>query len=72
MNVNLNAPKAKLVKTTKIILNQWESTKYSWRDQKSKEFEKEYLAALQDQVTGAMTVIEDLERILTKIRKDCE
>lgn len=70
--MNLNGPKAKLVKTSKDILLQWQNTETHWRDQKSKEFEKSYLAGLQDQVNGAMSVIEDLERVLNKIQKDCE
>jgi len=70
--MNLNGPKAKLSKTTKDIVLQWERTKESWRDQKARQFEQKYLAGLQDQVTGAMSVVEDLERVLNKIQKDCE
>ncbi|MCB1063010.1 MAG: hypothetical protein KDN20_08835 [Verrucomicrobiae bacterium] len=55
----------------KQLLGQWSETKIHWRDNKSAEFEKRYLAELVDNVNAAMVVLEKLDETLRKIRKDC-
>ena len=44
----------------------------SWTDVKSLEFERKYLEELETGVNMAVTIVEQLETLLTKIRKDCE
>lgn len=49
-----------------------EQVKDSWRDAKSQEFERNYLEPLKSNITMAVSVIEKLDKLLTKVRKDCE
>jgi len=57
---------------TKELWAQWLDTKSYWRDAKSEEFERRYMEELLAGVDRAVTVIEQLDKLMTKIRKDCE
>ena len=50
----------------------WRQTKNFWMDSKALEFQEKYIAPLPDAVNSASSIIEDLDKILTKIRRDCE
>lgn len=63
---------SRLAMVTKDLLIQWQQTKEHWADVKSLEFERKYLEELKAGVDNAVTIIEQLENLLTKIRKDCE
>ena len=63
---------SRLAMVTKDLLLQWQQTRESWTDVKSLEFERKYLEELKAGVDNAVTIIEQLENLLTKIRKDCE
>ena len=53
-------------------MGRWHETKYSWRDRKAKELDEQYFAELGDVVTAASHIIEEIDKILTKIHADCE
>ena len=57
---------------TNDLANRWQRTKESWRDVKAEEFERQYLDELRMSVDKAMQVIEQLDKLMTKIRSDCE
>lgn len=62
----------KLMALTKDLSAHWEHTKDYWNDAKSQEFEKRFLNGLLSGVNQTIGNIDALERILTKIRADCE
>lgn len=53
-------------------MGQWQHTREYWRDAKSTEFEHKYLDELFSSVDKAVGVIEQLDKLLNKIRRDCE
>jgi hypothetical protein len=57
---------------TKELRAQWLDTKASWRDDKCQEFEHRYMEELLASVDRTVTVMEQLDKLLTKIRTDCE
>ena len=61
-----------LVTATKALSIKWAETRESWRDAKSQEFEAHYLQNLLASVDRISPVFEDLEKLLTKVRNDCE
>lgn len=63
---------SRLSAVTKDLLAQWQQTKEYWTDVKSIEFERKYLEELKAGVDAAVTIMEQLDNLLTKIRKDCE
>jgi hypothetical protein len=50
----------------------WAEVKNHWNDGKSQEFEKRYIEELMTAVSAAMTNIDAVEKILNKVREDCE
>jgi hypothetical protein len=70
--MNLAGGKSRLVGLTKELALQWEETKNYWRDTKGDEFERRYIQELIIQVDKTVTVIEKLDELLHKVRKDCE
>jgi hypothetical protein len=68
----MNANGTRLSATTKELWRQWQQTKEYWRDAKSQEFERKYLEELLASVDKTVTVIEQLDKLMAKIRKDCE
>ena len=57
---------------TKELMNRWRQTKETWRDEKADEFEREYLVELQTSVDKSMQVMEQLDKLMAKIRSECE
>ena len=70
--MSLAGSKSRLSAVTKELLVKWRDTKNYWRDAKSREFEHRYLEELFAEVDKSVTVIDKLDEILTKVRKDCE
>lgn len=54
------------------LMVSWNNTRSSWRDTKSLEFERTYLEKLPDNISRANSVIEELDLILRKVKRDCE
>ncbi len=69
--MNVNSYKARLVSITKELSAQWEQTREYWRDSKAREFEQHYLADLISSVDRASTVIDEMEKVFAKLKKDC-
>ncbi len=63
---------ARLAGLTKELRVQWQETKHYWKDDKCLEFEHKYMEELFASVDRAVTVIEQLDKLLSKIRTDCE
>ena len=57
---------------TKDLLLRWEETKQFWRDAKAADFEQEYLTQLQTAVDRATPVFEELDKLVTRVRSECE
>ena len=68
----MSASQNRLMGLTKELAAEWASTKQSWSDAKSREFEQRFLDELFAGVNQAVTHIESLERILNHIHTDCE
>jgi hypothetical protein len=70
--MSLVGTKSRLSALTKDLWLQWHDTRNYWRDAKAEEFEKKYLSELFYGVDRTITVMEKLDELLTKVRKDCE
>ena len=62
----------KLAAITKELSYQWQQTKEYWNDAKSQEFEQKYIEELLSGVDRAVAVIDELDKLVSKIRNDCE
>ena len=70
--MSLGASRNQLMTVTKLLAGQWQQTRNHWLDAKSQEFDRRYMEALQAQVTAALGAIEKLDKVLAKVRSDCE
>ncbi len=68
----MNANGARLEAITRELWVQWQQTRQSWADDKSREFEQKYLQELVQSVDKTVAVIEQLDKLITRIKKDCE
>jgi hypothetical protein len=62
---------ARLSGVTKQLWQEWQQTKYHWRDAKSREFEEKYLSELVASVEKTVGFIEELDKLITRIKRDC-
>jgi len=63
---------ARLAALTKELLNRWQQTRECWMDAKAREFDERYMLELESMVKSATTGIANLERVIRKVRNDCE
>jgi hypothetical protein len=70
--MSTRASAGNLAQALKDLSIEWEQTKSAWRDIKSDEFERRYLDPLPHEVTRAVSVIEELDALLRKVKQDCE
>jgi hypothetical protein len=70
--MNLSGNKSRLVGLTRDLTNRWSETKHHWRDAKSEEFERRYLAELSASVGRTVLIVEKLDELLKKVRSECE
>jgi hypothetical protein len=61
-----------LTQSAKQLSAEWQRTKDSWFDVKSREFEEAYLEELPHAIARAATVIEEIDTLLRKVRRECE
>jgi hypothetical protein len=61
-----------LTQNARELAERWHATKVHWRDAKALEFEKLYLESLPGMVSKASVMMNELETLIKKIRKDCE
>jgi hypothetical protein len=70
--MSLSANRSQLAAITKALSMDWKQTQEYWRDAKSQEFQREFLDELFDGVDSAVAVMEQLDKVLNKIKTDCE
>jgi hypothetical protein len=63
---------ARLEALTKDLRVHWQQTKEYWADDKSREFEQRFLEELFASVDRAVLVIDQLDKLILNIKKDCE
>jgi hypothetical protein len=70
--MNLQANKSTLMAVSKELNQNWQQVKDKWLDTKQNEFERTYIETLQVNINMAVEAMEKLDKVLTKIRRDCE
>ncbi len=70
MSVRTSA--ANLSQAAKDLTRAWEQVSESWRDAKHLEFHHKYLEEIPDHVARALSVMQEIDALLNKVRSDCE
>lgn len=70
--MSLNHSKGRMLGLSRELLKTWQETQAHWHDQKSREFDSTYMQPMFDAMDNAVTAMDDLDKMLQKLRKDCE
>jgi hypothetical protein len=70
--MNLSANAARVSALTKELANRWHETQEHWLDAKAREFDTKYMEPLISNVDTGAVIIEQLNKLVAKIRSDCE
>ncbi len=70
--MSVSSSRGTLVASGKQLKISWEQTKQFWQDSKSRDFEERYLLPLFQELDRSGSLLEELDRALYQIRKDCE
>ena len=70
--MNISGNGKMLVTSTKELSLRWAETREAWQDARSREFEQKFLAELMASVERAAPVFDDLDKVISKVRSDCE
>ena len=70
--MNISGNGKMLVTATKDLSLRWAETREAWQDARSREFEQKFLAELMASVERAAPVFDDLDKVISKVRSDCE
>jgi hypothetical protein len=68
----MNASGSRLSGLTRDLLQKWHETRTNWRDAKAAEFERVFLGDLIGTVERTVTTIEQVDKLINKIKRDCE
>ena len=68
----MNAQASRISGITKELWMNWQEARSQWRDLKSEQFEQKYLLELRTTADKTVAAIEELDKVIQKIRKDCE
>jgi len=68
----MNANASRISALTRDLLQKWQETRTCWRDAKSEEFERIFLGELAGTVERTVASIEQIDKLLHKIKRDCE
>jgi hypothetical protein len=72
--MSLDETKARILHAARTLQLQWADTRGDWNDEKSRDFEQDYLERFELQVAAALSAVnrlaEVLDRAYTECRKD--
>ena len=70
--MSIVAGQAKLKRASKDLMIAWNEIRASWRDDKSREFDKRYIAPMAAKLRAADAALIHMDGILYRLRRDCE
>ena len=70
--MSVKSTRGMLTNAVRDLNTRWSQTKNYWNDAKAREFEEKYIKPLPDALNSAASIIEELDQVLSKIRRDCE
>jgi hypothetical protein len=70
--VNITSTGQTISAATKELARQWTQTREFWNDAKADHFEAKYLSEMIAGVDRTLPVFDDLQKLLSRMRSDCE
>jgi hypothetical protein len=70
--MTVNSAATRIAALTHDLEAKWQATRDLWTDQRSREFEAKYIQELVSSVNVMTACCGELDKILSKVRRDCE
>ena len=70
--MSMSANGKRVAMLTLQLSNEWQQTRETWQDAKSAEFQSHYIEELKACVDRAVGVIEEMDKLAAKVRRECE
>ena len=70
--MSLGASRSRLVALGRDLATHWQATRETWTDARRDHFERTYLVPLFAALERAGTALEQLDAVVSQVRKDCE
>ena len=70
--MSVHATKARLAGMTRQLALEWEHVRTTWTDDKAREFHQRYIVQLIADVEKAVAAMEQLEKLMIRVKEDCE
>ena len=69
--MSVTVGRAKLKNGLTELLIKWEETRQIWNDQRSRQFEKQFIDPLEPEVRAALAAMDRLNAQITQAERDC-
>ena len=63
--------RAKLIQAAKKLMADWEQTKETWRDEKGRQFDEQYMVPLESNLRAALLAMERMGAMLNSAQHEC-
>lgn len=70
--MSINASASRIASLTRDLEARWNQTREYWSDHRSREFEQKYIRELLSSVNILTAAAQELDKVMTRIKKDCE
>lgn len=70
--MSVHASKARLTGLAKQLTVAWEQTHTTWTDDKAREFHQRYLMPLIAELEKSVSAMDNLDKLIQKVKDDCE
>ncbi len=69
--MSLNSGRTRLQGALKELQVRWDQVQAKWDDRNSERFSRRHLQPLEPKIRNAMNAMENMDTILSKVRRDC-
>ena len=69
--MNFQTGRQQLLEHYKVLAREWKNLNENWKDQKTTEFNKDYMEALERHMKMSLNAIDELDEIFKQLRMEC-
>jgi hypothetical protein len=70
--MSVGSERARLVGVMRTVVREWDHVRQDWCDERSRAFGEQYIDAFREGIDRVLPRLEELERVMRKVRTDCE
>jgi hypothetical protein len=70
--MGMHEGRAQVNKSVKELMMRWNETKSQWNDGNARGFESRYLIPMEQDAKSAVSAMDQMAQILSRIKQDCE